>query len=265
MDVDLIDVPSTDYRLTGEALDEVVRDLDPEVRDGIFAVVGSAGTTNLGVVDELRGVAERCRSEGWWFHVDAAYGGAALAAPSARAQFDGIELADSLVIDPHKWLFAPFDVAALLYRDPVLARAAHTQHAGYLEPITSRGEWNPSDYAHHLTRRVRGLPFWFSLAAHGTDAYAEAVERGLDLAREAAERIDRHPQLEMVWGPSLSIVLFRRRGWSPADYHAWSDRLLEQGLAFVLPTIHAGETVLRFCFINPETTVEDIDLILDTL
>src|SRR5690606_25638115 len=141
--------------------------------------------------------------------VDAAYGGAALAAPSARAVFDGIDLADSLIVDPHKWLFAPFDVAALLYREPVLARAAHTQHAGYLEPITSRDEWNPSDYAHHLSRRVRGLPFWFSLATHGTEAYARAVERGLELAREAAERIERHPDLEKVWGPSLSVVLFR--------------------------------------------------------
>ena len=265
MDVELIDLPSTDYRLTGEGLDEAVAGLDAEQRDGIFAVVGSAGTTNLGVVDDLRGVGERCRSEGWWFHVDAAYGGAALAAPAARPTFDGIDLADSLVIDPHKWLFAPFDVAALLYRDPVLARAAHTQHAGYLEPITSRDEWNPSDYAHHLSRRVRGLPFWFSLATHGTRAYARAVERGLELAREAAERIEAHPDLEKVWGPSLSVVLFRRTGWSPADYRAWSERLLDEGVAFVLPTIHAGETVLRFCFINPETSTDDIDLVLDTL
>lgn len=265
MDVELIDVPSTDYRLTGEALDEVVAGVDPETRDGVFAVVGSAGTTNLGVIDDLRGVGERCRAAGWWFHVDAAYGGAALAAESGRHLFDGIELADSLVIDPHKWLFAPFDVAALLYREPVLARAAHTQHAGYLEPITSRNEWNPSDYAHHLTRRVRGLPFWFSLATHGTEAYAEAVERGMELARVAADRIDRHPELEKVWGPSLSIVLFRRIGWGPAEYRAWSERLLDEGMAFVLPTIHAGETVLRFCFINPETTALDIDLILDSL
>jgi L-2,4-diaminobutyrate decarboxylase len=265
MDVELIDVPSTDWRLTGEGLDEVVAGLDPETRDGIFAVVGSAGTTNLGVVDDLRGVGQRCRAESWWFHVDAAYGGAALAVPSARHVFDGIEQADSLVIDPHKWLFAPFDEAALLYRDPVLARAAHTQHAGYLEPLTSRDEWNPSDYAHHLSRRVRGLPFWFSLATHGTDAYSRAVERGLELAREAATRIEDHPHLEKVWGPSLSVVLFRRTGWSAADYRTWSDLLLEEGLAFVLPTVHAGETVLRFCFVNPETTTADIDLILATL
>ena len=265
MDVDLVDVPSRDYRLTGDELEAAIAGLDADQRDGVFAVVASAGTTNLGVIDDLRSLGERCRAEGWWFHVDAAYGGAALAAPQARPLFDGIEQADSLVIDPHKWLFAPFDVAALLYRNPAQARAAHTQHAGYLEPITSRGEWNPSDYAHHLSRRARGLPFWFSLATHGTAAYASAVERGIELACEAADRIDRHPRLEKVWGPSLSIVVFRRPGWSAAEYRAWSDRLLAEGLAFVLPTVHAGENVLRFCFINPHTTVEDIDLILDTL
>jgi L-2,4-diaminobutyrate decarboxylase len=265
MDVDLVDVPTEDHRLTAEALAATVAGLDPARRDGVFAVVGSAGTTNLGVVDDLRGLGERCRAEGWWFHVDAAYGGAALAAPSCRPLFEGIELADSLIVDPHKWLFAPFDVAALLYRDPSLARSAHAQHAGYLEPITVRGEWNPADYAHHLSRRARGLPFWFSLAVHGTDAYAAAVERGIELAREAAARIEAHPCLQTVWGPSLSIVLFRRTGWSPAEYRAWSEDLLAKGVAFVLPTVHDGETVVRLCFVNPETTTADLDLIFDTL
>jgi glutamate/tyrosine decarboxylase-like PLP-dependent enzyme len=265
MDVDLVDVASTDHRLTGEDLAAAVAGLSSDRRDGVFAVVASAGTTNLGVVDDLAGVGRICRREGWWFHVDGAYGGAALAVPAVRDRFAGIELADSLVVDPHKWLFAPFDVAALLYRDPTLARAAHTQHAGYLEPITSRDEWNPADYAHHLSRRARGLPFWFSLAVHGTEAYSRAVERGIDLAGEAAAKIEAHPRLELVWGPSLSIVLFRRVGWSAAQYRSWSDRLLADGVAFVLPTVHAGETVLRLCFVNPETTTQDIEVILGTL
>ena len=106
--------------------------------------VATAGTTNVGIVDDLAGVAEVCRARGLWFHVDAAYGGAALCAPSVRHLFDGIEHADSLVIDPHKWLFAPYDVAALLYRDPAVAAAAHTQQAAYLEEINVSGEWNPS-------------------------------------------------------------------------------------------------------------------------
>ncbi len=116
-------------------------------------------------------------------HVDGAYGGAALAAPSVRHRFAGVEAADSFIVDPHKWLFAPFDSCALLYRDPEVARRAHTQHAEYLEVLQDDHgigpEWNASDYAHHLSRRARGLPLWFSLATHGTEAYAEAVETTL--------------------------------------------------------------------------------------
>ena len=138
-----------------------------------------AGTTNSGVIDDLAGIAEVARERGWWFHVDGAYGGAGLAAPSVRDRFAGVEHADSFIVDPHKWLFAPYDCCALVYRDPVLARAAHTQKAGYLDPVTVEGEWNPSDFSVQLTRRARGLPFWFSLAVHGTDAYAEAVEQTL--------------------------------------------------------------------------------------
>ena len=94
--------------------------------------------------------------------------------------------ADSFIVDPHKWLFAPFDCCALLYRDPALGRAAHTQHADYLDPVTVEGEWNPSDFAVQLTRRARGLPFWFSLAVHGTDAYRDAIEQTLDGRRAPA-------------------------------------------------------------------------------
>ena len=133
-----------------------------------------------------------------WLHVDGAYGGAALLAPSARHRFRGIEHADSLVVDPHKWLYAPFDCAALIYREPQLARAFHTQEASYLEVIHERPtEWNPSDYAFHLTRRARGLPLWFSLAVHGSDAYRDAIEQVLTTARAAAARIAATPDLEL--------------------------------------------------------------------
>jgi glutamate/tyrosine decarboxylase-like PLP-dependent enzyme len=230
----------------------------------VFAVVATAGTTNAGVIDDLDGVATVAADAGLWFHVDGAYGAAALAAPSRRAAFAGVERADSFVVDPHKWLFAPFDCAALIYRQPSLARAAHSQHAEYLDVLASGG-WNPSDYAFHLTRRARGLPFWFSLATHGTDRYAEAVEATLAVARAAARAVDERPQLELVMEPELSVVVFRRRGWSAPEYEEWSDRALQRGDGFVVPTTWAGESALRFCFVNPLTTVADVELLLDSL
>ncbi len=119
MDADVIEVPGDERgRLTGAAVQRVVDNLPERVRDGIFAVVATAGTTNLGVVDDIAGIAEVARAQRWWLHVDAAYGGAGLAAPSVRHLFDGVEHADSFIVDPHKWLFAPFDACALLYRDP---------------------------------------------------------------------------------------------------------------------------------------------------
>jgi len=216
-------------------------------------------------VDDLAGLGAVAEQYGLWFHVDGAYGGAALAAPSVRARYDGIERADSFVVDPHKWLFAPFDCAALLYRDPSDARAAHTQHAEYLEALTERPEWNASDYAFHLSRRARGLPFWFSLATYGTDAYRDAIETTLALTKDVARAIEAHPDLELLLEPQLSIVLFRRLGWQPAQYQAWSDRMLDEQVGFVVPTTYAGETVLRFCFVNPRTTLADVEGLLATL
>src|SRR3990170_4083054 len=159
MDADVVAVPHDERgRLTGKSL---AATLDEAGTDAVFAVVASAGSTNAGMIDDLAGVAEVCRERGLWMHVDGAYGGAGLAAPSVRDLFAGIEHADSFIVDPHKWLFAPYDCCALVYRDPVLARAAHTQKAGYLDAVTVEGEWNPSDFSVQLTRRARevaGIP-----------------------------------------------------------------------------------------------------------
>ncbi len=144
-----------------------------------------------------------------------------LFAPSVRSAYDGIEHADSFVVDPHKWLFAPFDCAALLYRDPALARSVHKQDAGYLDVIHEQpAEWNPTDYAYHLTRRARGLPLWFSLCVHGVREYGAAIESAIDLARQAAAEIAARDYLELIREPQLSVVLFRRIGWQASDYAA---------------------------------------------
>jgi len=262
MDADL--VQSGQHQLTGADVADTLAGLSSDDRARVFAVACTAGTTNLGIIDDMKGIGEVCKRESVWLHVDGAYGGAALAAPSTRPLFDGIEQADSFIVDPHKWLFAPFDCCALIYAEPAKARQAHRQHGDYLE-VFYDGIWNPSDYAHHLSRRARGLPFWFSLAVHGTKAYAEAVETTLDCARDAAEMITAHPHLELVTEQRLSICVFRRIGWTPEQYKEWSDALLERGDGLVTPTKHEGETVLRFCIVNPRTTQEDIRLILDTL
>jgi glutamate/tyrosine decarboxylase-like PLP-dependent enzyme len=263
LDLEALVVPTVDDRMTGDALaSTLAADDDPA---SVCAAAATAGTTNAGLIDDLDGVGRVCAEYGLWFHVDAAYGGAALLAPSVRPLFAGIDRADSLVVDPHKWLFAPFDCAALLYRHPDLARSVHKQDASYLDVIhDDPGEWNPSDYAYHLTRRARGLPLWFSVSVHGADAYRDAIERVLTTARAAAQRIRALEHLELVRDPVLSVVLFRRVGWSQADYDAWSARLLEEQVAFVTPSRWKGEAVARLAFLHPETTLEIVDEILAT-
>jgi aromatic-L-amino-acid/L-tryptophan decarboxylase len=220
-------------------------------------VVCTSGTTNAGIIDDLAGVGALARERGWWFHVDGAYGGSGIFARSLKPKYKGLEQADSFILDPHKWLFTPFDCCALLYREPELARATHTQDASYLDVIhTSNGEWNPSDYAYHLTRRARGLPLWFSLAVYGLEAYRQAIEVAASLAAQTAELIKAAPQLELIREPDLGVVLFRRLGWKPEDYDAWAQRLHHDQVAFIPPTKWEGETVGRFAFLHPDTSLE---------
>jgi glutamate/tyrosine decarboxylase-like PLP-dependent enzyme len=263
--VEALIVPTEDHRLTGGAL-RAALEREPRA-DDVVGVVATAGTTNAGIVDDLDGVADVAQERSLWFHIDGAYGGAALFAPSVRDKFVGFGRADSFIVDPHKWLFAPFDCAALLYRQPNLAKAVHTQDASYLEILHTENpeEWNPSDYAYHLTRRARGLPIWFSMAVNGLDAYRDAVEAGLAIAQRAAREITLTPQTELVRQPELSVVLFRRPGWTKPDYDAWSAKLLADQTGFVTPTTWEGETVARFAFLHPDTTIEMVQEILATM
>src|SRR3954452_5891862 len=266
MDAEAIEIPGDERgRMTGASLRATVEALPAEERDGIFAVVATAGTTNLGIVDDIAGIGAVTEEFGWWLHVDGAYGGAGLAAPSVRDLFAGVERADSFIVDPHKWLFAPFDCCALIYRDPVQARAAHTQHASYLDPVNVEGEWNPSDFAIQLTRRARGLPFWFSLAVQGTDAYVDAIEKTLALPRAGAELIRARDHVRLLIEPELSVLVFERIGWDADDYARWSTRLLSDQVGFVTPTKHAGRVCTRFAIVNPLTTADDLSLLLDSM
>jgi L-2,4-diaminobutyrate decarboxylase len=265
MDVELVTIePRADLRIHGEDIAAAIDQFHAAHAARVCAVVATSGTTNLGVIDDLKGAAKAAHDRNIWFHVDGAYGLAGLCAPSVRPQFAGVEQCDSFIVDPHKWLFAPYDACALVYRNPDIARVTHTQHASYLESLHD-GAWNPSDYAIQLTRRTRGLPFWFSLAAAGTDAYRDAVEESLTVAQNAAELITAHPRLELLRQPDLSIVAFTRTGWSRDDYQKWSDQLLEDQIGFVTPSSHQGQPILRFAIVNPWTTMADIEVILATL
>jgi glutamate/tyrosine decarboxylase-like PLP-dependent enzyme len=264
LEMDALVVQVADHRLTGQAVRAAIAaDSDPS---SLALIVATSGTTNAGIIDDLAGLADVAREHDLWFHVDGAYGGAGLFAPSVRDSYAGIEHADSFVVDPHKWLFAPFDCAALIYRDPALARSVHTQEAGYLDVIHEQpGEWNPTDYAYHLTRRARGLPLWFSLCVYGVRAYSEAIETAIGLASQAAAEIEARDYLKLVRPASLSVVLFRRYGWTPADYTRWADQLLDDQVAFMPPTTWEGETVARFAFLHPRTPMDLVVQILDRM
>jgi len=267
MDVEILLVkPDADRSLQGSEVASAVAKYESEnAGHKVFAIVATGGTTNLGIIDDLYGIGTFANKNGIWFHVDGAYGLAALCAPSVRPLFNGVELADSLIVDPHKWLFAPFDACALIYRNPEIAKKAHLQKAAYLEPLDDDGNWNPSDYAIHLTRRARGLPFWFSLAANGTTEYSKAMEETINVAKAAAKLIAQHPNLELVMEPKLSIVAFTRKGWGWDEYNAWSDKLLADQIGLVTPSGLNGEPILRFAIVNPWTKIEDIAEILSTL
>lgn len=270
IDSDLV-YQKDETRLKQSDLDKIWENFSPEDKNRVFAVVATAGTTNAGIIDDLKGIAAFCKEHDLWFHIDGAYGGAALLVDEVRPQFDGVESCDSITIDPHKWLFTPYDCGAIIYRHPEYAKETHAQQGSYLDIFNEKemNGFNPSDYQVQLTRRLRGMPLWFSLAMHGTAMYKKAVSKGIELAKKAAELIDESAILEMVIPPNLSVVLFRRKGWEPEDYKNWTLENHRKKLSFVTPTKWKNkgqyETVLRFCFINPDTTPTHISEILETL
>ncbi|NNF33504.1 MAG: aminotransferase class V-fold PLP-dependent enzyme, partial [Saprospiraceae bacterium] len=270
IDVDVIKIESEE-KLLGSQLQDTLDRLDAHNRERVFAVVATSGTTNAGIIDDLDGISDVCKKEKLWFHVDGAYGGAALVVDKMKTLFKGLESANSFTIDPHKWLFTPYDCGAVIYRDPQQAKETHSQEGSYLDIFKDEGAhgFNPADYQIQLTRRLRGMPLWFSLAMHGTDIYKKAVGRGIELARIAGEMITTLPHVELVRPPSLSCVLFRRIGWSVSDYTQWTYENHRKQYALVTPTkwknLDGMESVARFCFINPDTTIEDIQGILKTM
>ena len=262
MNIELI---RADVDEVGKLSGDAVRKALSNASHKVFAVVATAGTTNFGIVDRISEIAEVTKAQSLWLHIDGAYGLAGILDPETRMLFAGIEHCDSFIVDPHKWLYAPFDACALVYRNPAQARDAHMQKGEYLEALNDSPDHNPADYGFGLTRRVRGLPLWFSMATHGIQAYRDAIAMNNQLAKEIAKDIRSRPYLELVREPELSVVVFERKGWDQAQYDSWSEKLLASGQAFVLPSSHAGRPHLRFAIINPKTSFEDLSKILDSL
>ena len=263
MDVDiLLANPEEGGKLLAGSVQDMLAAAEP---NSVFAIVATGGTTNFGIVDDLRGIGQIANASKIWYHIDGAYGLAGILSPKYRHLFDGSELADSFIVDPHKWLFAPFDACALVYRNPSLAKASHTQYGEYLETLNESGLWNPADYSFGLTRRTRGLPLWFSLATHGIQKYREAIESNIDLAHQAADVIRGLDYLELVREPELSVVVFERKNWSLADYDKWSAKLLKDEIGFVVSSSHQGKPNTRFAIVNPLTSIELLSKILESM
>jgi glutamate/tyrosine decarboxylase-like PLP-dependent enzyme len=222
-------------------------------------VVASAGTTNTGAVDPLDALADLCAANGMWLHVDGAYGAlAALTAPG-RVALAGLGRADSLTLDPHKWLFQPYDVGCVLVRGKGLLEACFTMNPEYLRDVQAHGgETEFRNMSLELTRRARSFKIWLTVRAHGLDRIEAAVLRGIQLAEIAERLIDADPFWQLVTPAQLGVVTFVGAGLSDAEHVARVTALAESGYAAISTTQLHGRTVLRLCTINPLTTEDDL-------
>jgi aromatic-L-amino-acid/L-tryptophan decarboxylase len=229
-----------------------------------FCVVAQAGATNTGAVDPLPELAEACREHGAWLHVDAAYGGFARLADPALVP--GLELADSVTLDPHKWLYQPFECGCVLVRDGRALRSTFEILPDYLRDAEAAAEEvNFSDLGLQLTRSARALKLWVSLKFFGLEAFRGAIARSLELAAHAAKRVEESEMLELMAPPSLGIVAFRRRDLDEDGNAGLPAALERSGTGLVSSTRLRGRLALRLCVLNHQSTVADVEQVLSFL
>jgi glutamate/tyrosine decarboxylase-like PLP-dependent enzyme len=237
------------------------------------AVIASAGTVNTGAVDDLRAVGEFCRREGLWFHVDGCIGALLRIAPAHRHLVDGIEAADSVALDPHKWLHAPFDVGCALVRDAQAHLATFTLHPEYLEEHARGIAGTPPlfDYGIELSRSFRALKVWMMLKEHGIEVFGRLIDQNIAQAKFLARRIEAEPRLELMAPVATNIVCFRHRlpGADEAAHKRLNTEILlriqESGLAVPTDTTLAGRHALRVAIANHRTRRADLDLLVDAV
>ncbi|NIR45372.1 MAG: amino acid decarboxylase [Gemmatimonadetes bacterium] len=259
-----------EYRIDLAALDAAI---EADRRAGLhpLALVGNAGTVNTGAFDDLERLADVAEREGLWFHVDAAFGAFAALDPELADRVRGLERADSLAFDLHKWLLVPVEAGAILVRHPEAQRAAFRVSGEYVSHVAGGIGKDSTEFAElgpQLTRGFRALKVWMSLKAHGADAYAALVRRNVEQARYLARRVTEHPQLELLAPVPLNVVNYR---FDPGDLdgggldelnHDILVRLHEDGIAAPSHTRLGGRFALRVCITNHRTRRNDLDLLL---
>src|SRR6266446_5558938 len=259
-------------------MDDLVAKITADMEAGYvpFCVVANAGTVDTGAVDPLREIREVANRFELWMHVDGSYGAFAVLAQSARKLFAGMEQADSIALDPHKWLYLPVDVGCVIYRDPEIARAAFAHEAEYTRMFGEEEDeafvcW---DYGPELSRRFRALKVWMLLKGVGLDCLSEAIENNLACARYLESMVRASDDFEMAAPVELSIFCFRHmpaqlRNESPKTIDAFNERLLvalqRDGSSYLSNATLGGRFALRGCVLNYRTTLHDIEILLDDL
>ena len=258
-------VPSTaQYTMDVERLSGLVQE-DRDAGHRPLCVVASAGTINVGAVDDLDAIASLCKENGMWFHVDGAYAAAAALSEKLRPLFRGMERADSVTLDPHKWLFQPFEIGCVLVRDMSTLRNAFQIMPDYLKDVHDLGEINFADHGLQLTRGFRALKLWMSLQYFGARKFREAIEYGVSLAEHAERFLGGRAGWEVLTRANLAVVSFRYvpDGWDEDAVNRLNDnivkRLTDDGFAMLSSTVLRGCTALRLCTINPSTTTSHIE------
>lgn len=259
-----------DLRMDPDALGSVVR---RDRSDGLtpFCVVATAGATNTGQIDPLDRIADVTSAEGLWFHVDGAYGGFAILDPATAPAFKGIERSDSVTLDPHKWLFQPYETGCLLTRDVSLLEQAFRIMPEYLQDT----EWGPGnvnfcDRGIQLTRSFRALRVWLSVQRYGLEAFRREIGRTIALARDAESWIRDEPELELLAPAGLGVVCFRWVGSTEDDAldevnERIQSSIVDSGYAMMSSTRIRGRFSLRFCILNPRTRAADVRGTLDAV
>ncbi|MDZ7772691.1 MAG: aminotransferase class I/II-fold pyridoxal phosphate-dependent enzyme [Balneolaceae bacterium] len=260
-----------ELRIDLEALERLI-DRDRNAGFHPICAIGVAGTTNNGAVDDLDGVADICEKHDLWYHVDAAYGGPAARVEGVSHLFSGLERADSLVVNPHKWLYVPFEAGGALVRNPEHLRATFSTIPDYLR--SDRGDDGRTDLMEYnlpLTKEFKALKVWMTLKTYGARRLRESIRRDIDRADMLALMVEEHPRMEMMAPAPLSIVCFRYNpgGKDPDELDRLNERIAREveqdGRIFLTATRICGRAALRTCFINHRTREQDVRLIVEVV